>query len=96
MDVHSPENTELTTTESVARETTKLPVQNFNTEKEMDFDYLTIPGDYIYYDILEEEKGNISLNDEVWVKANNEIWRVIVMLLPYSNKKEDSEHLEII
>ena len=34
----------------------------------MDFDYLTIPGDYSNYDILEEEKESISLNDIVWVK----------------------------
>ena len=34
----------------------------------MYFDYLTIPGDYSNYDILEEEKESISLNDIVWVK----------------------------
>ena len=34
----------------------------------MAFDDLTIPGDYSDYDILEEEKENISKNDEVWVK----------------------------
>ena len=35
----------------------------------MDFDDLTIPGDYSDYDILEEEKEDIYKNDEVWVKT---------------------------
>ena len=38
-------------------------------EKEMSSDYLTITGDYSEYDILQEEKDNISENDDVWVKA---------------------------
>ena len=37
----------------------------------MDFYDLTIPGDYSDYDILEEEKETISLNDEVWVKIKS-------------------------
>ena len=51
----------------MARQMTELPVQNANTEAEMDFDNLTIPGDYSDYDILDENK-TISLNYEVWVK----------------------------
>ena len=35
----------------------------------MDFDELTIPGDYSDYDILEEEKETISKNDEVWFQT---------------------------
>ena len=56
---------------------------------------LTIPGDYSDYDNLEEQKENISLNDEFWVKNKKEIWRGRLMLITYSNKKEDSEHLKI-
>ena len=54
MSVHSTENTELTTNGYVARQMTELPVENINTEGEMDFDDLTITGDYSDYDILEE------------------------------------------
>ena len=53
---NSTENTELKTAESVAIQITELPVKNINTEEEMDFDDLNIPGDYREYDILEEEK----------------------------------------
>ena len=61
----------------------------------MDFDDLNIPGDYSDYDIREEEKETISLNDEVWVKTKKQIWRGIVMLITYSHKKENSEHFKI-
>ena len=54
--VHSTENNELTTTESVARQLTEHPVENVNTEEEMDFYDLTIPGDYSDYGIFDEEK----------------------------------------
>ena len=40
-----------------------------NTEEEMDFDDLTITGNYSDYDILEEEKETITKNDNVWVKT---------------------------
>ena len=33
----------------------------------MDFDDLTIPGNYSDYDILERKKETISKNDKVWV-----------------------------
>ena len=36
--------------------------------KEMSSDELTSTGDYSDYDILEEEKDYISLNDVVWFK----------------------------
>ena len=52
----------------------------------MDFDDLTILGDFSGYDILEKEKGNISNNSEAWVKTKKEIWRRILMLMPYSHK----------
>ena len=48
--------TELSTSESVARKMTEIPDENVDTEEEMAFDDLTIPGDCSYYDILEEEK----------------------------------------
>ena len=35
----------------------------------MVFDYLTIPGDYSGYNILEEEKETISKYYESWVKT---------------------------
>ena len=39
--------------------------ENIDTEEEMAFDDMTIPGDYSDYDILEEEKETTSKNDEV-------------------------------
>ena len=36
-----------------------------NTEEEMDFDDLTITGNYSDYDILAEEKETITENDNV-------------------------------
>ena len=53
----------------------------------MAFDDLTITGDYSDYDILEEEKETISKNDEFWVKTKKEIWRGILMLIPYIKRK---------
>ena len=49
-------NTELSTSESVARKITYTPDENVDTEESMSFDDLTIPGNYSDYDILEEEK----------------------------------------
>ena len=48
----------LSTSESVARKMTEITVENVDTEEEMVYDDLTIPGDYIDYDILDEEKRN--------------------------------------
>ena len=50
-------NTELSTSESVARKDTETPDENVDIEEAMYFDDLTIPGDYSDYDILEEEKN---------------------------------------
>ena len=58
--------------------------ENVDTEEEIYFDDLNIPGDYSHYDILEEEKEIISKNDEVWVKTKKDIWRGRVLLIPYS------------
>ena len=58
--------------------------ENVDTEEEIYFDDLNIPGDYSDYDILEEEKEIISKNDEVWVKTKKDIWRGRVLLIPYS------------
>ena len=38
----------------MARQMPELPVENVNTEEEIDLDDLTITGDYSDYDILEE------------------------------------------
>ena len=35
----------------------------------MHFDDLIITGDYINYDVLEEQQETISFNDIVWVKV---------------------------
>ena len=53
----------------------------------MAFCELTVPGDYSDYDILEEEKEIISLNDKFWVKTKKEIWRGRVVQIPYSNSE---------
>ena len=50
----------------------------------MSFDDLTIPGDSIDHNILEEEKETISKNDEVWFKTKEYIWIGRVLLIPYS------------
>ena len=54
--------------------------ENVDTEEEMGFYDLTIPGSYSDYDILEEEKETISKNDEFRVKTKKEIWRGKVLL----------------
>ena len=54
--VQYTENTELSTSKSVARKITEYPNENVDTEEEMFFDDLNIPGDYSDYDLLEEEK----------------------------------------
>ena len=52
-------NPELSTYKSVARKTTETPYESVDTEEEMDFYDLTIPGNYKNSDILEEEKETI-------------------------------------
>ena len=47
-------NTELSTSESEAIKMTQNPDENVDTEEEMYFHDLTIPGDYSDYDIWEE------------------------------------------
>ena len=64
----------------------ELPIENVNTEEEMAFYDLTITSDYSDYDILDEEKENISLNYEVWVKTKKYIQRRRVLLINYSEK----------
>ena len=91
--VHSTENNELNTNSSIARHMAELPVEHFNIEEEMAFDDLTIPGDYSDCGILEEEKETVSLNNESLVKTKKGMWKGRVMLIPYSNKKEDCGHL---
>ena len=62
----------------------EYPDENVDTEEEMDFYYLTIPGDDSDYDILEEEKETILKNYEVWVKTKKQIQICRVLLIPYS------------
>ena len=47
-------NTKLSTSESVEIKMIENPDENVDIEEEMAFDYLTIPGTYTDYDILEE------------------------------------------
>ena len=77
-------NTELSTSESGARIITETPDENVDTEEEMDFDDLTITGNYSDYDILEEEKETITKNDNIWFKTKKEILRGRVLLITYS------------
>ena len=79
-------NTEISISESVARKKTETPDENIDTEEEMRFDELTITGDYIDNDILEEEKGNHIQNYEVWVKTKKEIRRGGLLSFPYIKK----------
>ena len=50
------EKNELSNTKSVARKMTESPVENVDTEEEIYFYDLTIPGDYSDYGILYREK----------------------------------------
>ena len=80
-------NTDLSTSTLVARQLTENVDDIVDEEKEMFSDDLSITGDYIDYDILEEEKDTISEKNDVWVKTKKEIWRGRVLLIPYSKKK---------
>ena len=53
-------------------------------KKKFLFEDLTITGNCIDYDILEEERETITENDDVWVKTKKEICRGRVLLIPYS------------
>ena len=54
----------------MARKITETPDENFDTEEEISFDDLTIPGDYSVCDILGDLKTTTK-NYEVWVKTKN-------------------------
>ena len=54
MVVQYTENTQLSTSESVARQMTETLDENFDTEQEIAFDEFTIPADYTDCDIFEE------------------------------------------
>ena len=43
--VHYTENNKLSTTESTERQNKEIPVDNVDSEEEISFDDLTIPGD---------------------------------------------------
>ena len=80
-------NTELSTSDLVARKLIENPDDMVDTEEEMSFEDLNITGNYSDYDILEEEKETITKNDRVWVKNKKEIWRGKVLLVPYRKKR---------
>ena len=44
-----------------------------NTEEEMDFDELNTTGKFRDYNILEEEKENITKNDNFWFRTKKEM-----------------------
>ena len=71
METNVVKNTELGNSNSVARRLKENPNEDVDAEEEMYFYDLTIPVNYSYYDILEEEKETISKNDEVWFKTKN-------------------------
>ena len=62
-------NIELSTSTLVARELTENQDDMVDAENEMSSEDLTITGYYSDYDILEEEKGTITENEDVWVKT---------------------------
>ena len=74
---------------------TEPSVETVDTEKDIRVRRSTITGDYSDYDVLDEEKENISLNDIVRVKFKKAIQQGIVIQIPYSIKEEDSEHLKV-
>ena len=61
--------TDLSTSTLVAIKLTENADDMVDEEKEMSSDDLTSTGDYSDYKILEEEKDNITKNDDVWVKT---------------------------
>ena len=71
----------------MARQLTENQDDMVDAEEEISFEDLTITINYSGYDILEEEKENITKNNNVWVKTKKEIYRGRVLLIPYSKKK---------
>ena len=55
LETNLAENAELSTSDSVARKLMENPDENVDTEEEMAFYYLTVPGNYSDYDIFGEE-----------------------------------------
>ena len=66
---------------------TENPDDMVITGEEMSFEDLTITVNYSDYDILEEEKENITKNDNFCVSNKKDICRGRVLLIPYSLKK---------
>ena len=63
----------MSTSDSVVWKLTENTDGNVDTEEEMAFYDLTITSSYNDYDILKEERENITKNDNVWVKHKKEI-----------------------
>ena len=53
----------------VARQLTENQDDMVYSEEKMSFVDFTVTGDYSDYNILEEERGTIIKNDDVWVKT---------------------------
>ena len=76
MALHYNENTKLTTTESVEREIIELPVDNVNTEEEMGFGELTIPGaqkptEITEFKLDDEVLDNVAVHSTEKTELNN-------------------------
>ena len=80
-------NTELSTSDSVARKLTENPDGMVDTEEEMSFEDLNITVNHNDHNILEEEKETITKNYDIWVKTKKGIWRGRILLIPYSYKR---------
>ena len=61
--------TKLSTFALVARKLTESQDEMVDAKEEISSNEWTITGDYINYDILEEEKETITKNYNVWVKT---------------------------
>ena len=59
------------------------------------FLWIDHPGNDSNYDIWKEENKTISLNNIVRVKVKKSICQGRVTKIPFSDRKEDSEYLEI-
>ena len=80
-------HTGLSTSNLVERQLPENPDDMVDAEEEISSGDLTITGDYSDYNILKEEKDNITKNDDVWVKTKKEIWIGRVLVVPYSKKR---------
>ena len=50
--------------------------------------------DYYIYDIFDKDKDTTDVDDMVWIKITNAIWRVRIMITPYSEMPCDANYLK--